>query len=791
MNKRRNFRYIKIKDEEPKKSKKRSKSRISRNIGHALTVIGTTISSMLLILVIMMCIVVTVITVYILDFADTGYDTNLRDTAMKYTSMIYGYDADGKEVELKRLVLDENRVWVDYHNISPNIINAVIATEDKRFYEHQGVDWKRTVFALVTDVFSSSDMRQGGSTITQQLIKNITADDEQTWERKLREIFRALSLEEKHSKIDIIEGYLNRIGFGSWYYGIGAASQYYFGKDAKDVDIAEAAILAGVIQNPNMHSPYINLSSCKERQLYALKNMYEQGYINTKEYESACVEQVKFTYVIKGDDFGYIDPRSIETDEPEEENPEEEDPSDEDDDGYEAYRWNEYEVSQDWYVDAAIDQVIKDYAELKGVTYTSARKEIYNGGYKIYVNENLEIQKMVEDIYRDPMSVVTYYDKDAKKEDLLQCAFVMMDYSGSVIAMAGGLGDKPGDNCFNRVTQALRPPGSTMKPLAAYSTAIQANLITYSTMLPDKGIARPNDSGNGVKIWPENFGGVGGEGSLMPVWLALRESYNTIAIRVTQMLTVPVCYNHLIQDLGFTTLVEQDMDFSPVTLGAFTNGVKLMELAAAYQPIGNGGIYYEPKLYSKVVDSKNNIILQQDFYGTQALDSDAAWITNRMMRTVVTSPTTAGRFANLPNVEVIGKTGTSNDRHNLLFVGCTPNYIGIVWMGYDENNHTIANSDTNHVYPAQVWRRIMEQVEDTTVVNKFTPDTNVVERKYCTETGLLASSNCTTTDIGYYRKENTPTFCSGKHIDEVDKIKAEWAIIDYENEQKVLDSLHY
>ncbi len=781
MNKRRSFRYIKIKDDEPKKPKKREKGKVSRNIGHALTVVGTTISSMLLIFVIMMCIVVTVITVYILDFADNGYDANLRNVEMQYTTMVYAYDENGSEVELTRLYEKTNRIWVDYEDISPHVVNAVVSTEDKRFYEHKGVDWRRTVYALAADVLNLEGAGQGGSTITQQLIKNLTEDDEQTWERKLREIFRALSLEEKYTKVDIIESYLNAIWFGHRVNGIGAAAEFYFGKEAKDLDIAEAAIIAGLIRNPNMRSPYLDLENCKYWQEYALRNMYEQGYINTKEYESAKVEKVRFRDTVYGDAFGYVDPRSIQPDEPDE-------PVEEEQEETEAYRWNEYEISQNWYVDAALEQVFSDYAELKGITYTSAKREIYNGGYRIYINEDMAIQEFVEEKFRDPYLVVPYYDTAAQADDLLQSAFVLMDYTGTVIAVAGGLGDKPGDFCFNRATQATRAPGSTMKPISAYSTAVQNNLITYSTMLPDKGITILNDNLE-PESWPTNFNFAGNDGSLMPVWEAVRESRNTIAVRVAQLLTPEVCYNQLTQNLGLTTLVESDIAYSPITLGALTNGVKLVELAAAYQIFGNGGVYYEPKFYSRVIDSKNNVILEQNFYGTQAIDSDAAWVTNRMLRTVITTTTGSGQYANLENVEVIGKTGTSNDDLNLLFVGCTPNYIGVVWMGYDKNNHFVYNGDGTHRYGSQIWYDLMSEIEDTSQVSKFTPDGTVIERRFCTETGLIASAKCTHTDIGYYRKSNIPMYCSGNHEAEVKKIQDKWKQYDEEKNKEIQDYL--
>ena len=312
------FHYIKIKDEPKKKTDPRKKQRIMKNIGHALTIVGTTLSSMLLIIVVMLCIVVTIIVVYILNFADNGFDANLREAEMKYTTIVYAYDSEGHEVEITRLASEQNRIWTNYEDISPNLINAVVSTEDKRFWDHKGVDWRRTVFALGADVLNLSRAGQGGSTITQQLVKNITGDDKQNWERKLREIFRAMSLEEKYTKIDILESYLNRIWLGGMVYGVGAASQYYFGKDAKDLDIAESAIIAGMIRNPYMRSPYVDLQNCKDNQIYALQNMYEQGYISLREYEDAKVEQVKFARTVYGDAFGYVDPNSVEPGNPDE-----------------------------------------------------------------------------------------------------------------------------------------------------------------------------------------------------------------------------------------------------------------------------------------------------------------------------------------------------------------------------------------------------------------------------------------------------------------------------------------
>lgn len=775
------IKYIKIKDEEQRRPKKKKKNKVLKNIGSALTIVGTTFSAMLLVIVVMMCIVVTVLTVYVLDFADNSYDANLRDVEMKYTSFVYAIDDNGNEIELKRLAADENRIWVDYEDMSPYLINAVTAVEDERFYEHKGVDWKRTVYALGADVLNLEGAGQGGSTITQQLIKNITGDDEATWERKLREIFRALSIEEKYTKIDIIESYLNRIWFGGMVYGVGAASAYYFDKEAADLTIAEAAVLAGMIRSPGSYGPYANLEKCKERQKYALAHMYEQGLINTQEYEAAVDnrETVYFAKPVYGDYFGYTDERTLNVDNDDEDIIIEED---DEDIGYVPYKWNgDYEVTQNWYVDAAIDQVINDYADEKGITYTSARNEIYNGGYKIYVNMDIEMQEELERKYRDPYTALSKYDPNAKKEDLLQSAFVIMDYSGTVLALVGGLGEKEGDGTFNRATQAIRPPGSTMKPIAVYSPAIENNLITYSSMIPNMGIYVPNDETddpNDLKRWPRNYGDLVGDGTLYPAWYAVRKSTNTVAVRIGQMLGLQTSYNQLTQNLGFTTVLPSDLAYSPINLGAMTEGVHLVELCAAYQIFGNGGYYYEPMLYSRVEDSKGNNILEQDFYGTQAISSDTAYITNRMMKTVITDTSGTGPQAQLPNVEVVGKTGTSNYESNLLFVGCTPDYVGAAWVGYDDNRK-IEKGDGWRALAA-IWKTVMQDVQDCSVVTKFTPDVDVIERKYCTQTGYLATNKCKDTEVGYYRRTNLPQYCTGDHKEIIEELTS---IIKEEDEQ--------
>lgn len=289
-------------------------------------------------------------------------------------------------------------------------------------------------------------------------------------------------------------------------------------------------------------------------------------------------------------------------------------------------------------------------------------------------------------------------------------------------------------------------------------------------MIPDKGVMLPG----ATDLWPTNVEGYT-TGTLFPAWKAVQASTNTVAVRVARLVTVPVLFNQLQSNLEISTLVPgDDEQLSPIPLGALTDGVKLVELAAAYQMFGNGGVYYSPKMYSKVLDNKDKVILEQNFYGNQAISSDTAWVTNRMLRTVVQG-TSSAAHANLTNVEVIGKTGTSNDDKNLMFVGLTPNYVAVAWIGVDDGTELKAY---NNKFPAQIWHDVMVDIEDTSTAQKFTPDSSVKELRYCVETGLLASSDCKDTNIGYYRQSNLPKFCSGDHEKEKEKILADWDAID-------------
>ena len=793
MNNDRKVKYVKI-GEEPAPSRRTArrsapeKVTVGRVLLKSAGVIGTTLAAMALIIVIAMCIVVTGLALYITQFAETDFDVSLEDAELNTSSFVYAYDANGDEVMIKQLSSDQNRVLIKLEDLPNHVIYAFIAVEDARFFDHDGVDWKRTV-AVTAEMFLRGGT-DGGSTITQQLVRDITGDKEVTIGRKLREIFRALEMEKKYTKSDILESYLNRIGFGGTSYGIASASLRYFDKTPDKLTIAEAAILAGIVRSPTAWNPYSDLKSCKGRQTEVLQRMYEQGYISTQEYEDALVEQVHFRLPVYGDYFGYVDERYNEYYGIQDENDDDDDLYYEnvsweelgiEESNYEPYKWNgDYVVSQNWYVDAAIDQIVNDLAELRGITKDAARTLFYKGGFKAYLNMDIEMQNKVEEVFRDPLNVLRWYDEnETDSKNLIQGSFVIMNYSGSVLALVGGIGEKEGDACFNRATQDTQMIGSTIKPLSIYSLAIEKNLITYSTELKDisgkipvEAMGTDNeytaedgyDPTDNTIRWPHNFQEYGfGSGLYWPAWYAVQKSMNTIAVNVMSKVGLQNAYTHLTEKLHFTLDPVNDMAYSPLALGAFTDGITLVTLAAAYAIMGNGGLYYEPYLYSKVVDSDGRIVLSQNVVGESVISPDTAWITNRLMRTVITDNTGGtGRNADLGDIEVVGKTGTANDSSAYAFVGLTPNYVACFRISRD-NHKEIPQQNGGWETLAVVWHRVMEPVTEGEGPQSFTPNNDVVVLNYCIETGLIATDNCPSTEIGYYRKSHIPISCDSKH----------------------------
>ncbi len=819
MNNDKKVKYVKIGDEPITKEKKKKRSyssdekiTVGKVILKTLGIIGTTISAMVLVVIIAMCIVVTGLALYVTQFAETDFDVSLEDAELNSSSFLYGYDSEGNEVQIKQLSSDENRVLIKLEDLPKHVINAFISAEDARFLDHDGVDWKRTVAVTVRMVVSGGT--EGGSTITQQLVRDITGDKEVSIGRKLREVFRALELEKKYSKTDILESYLNRIGFGGTSYGIASASAQYFDKTPDKLTVAEAAVLAGIIRSPSNYNPYANLSKTREKQLRCLDNMYKYGYLTTAEYKSAVNEQVRFRLPVKGDDFGYVDERyneyyGIQEDgelsDPYYENVSWEELGVTESEAYIPYTWNgDYEVNQNWYVDAAINQIVNDLAALKGVSPSAARTLFYKGGYKAYLNMDMDLQNRLEEMFRDPdlaLKVVptepvidlpetVENEIEVYKKDLIQGAFIITNYSGTVLALVGGIGEKEGNDCFNRATMDPQTIGSTIKPLSVYSLAVENNFITYSTMLKDMsgkvpagalgedyGTAGFNPADNTTR-WPHNFEETGfGDGEYHPAWYAVQQSKNTMAVYTLSLVGLQTAFNHLTEKLHFDLDPVNDMSWAPLALGQFTEGIDLLTLAAAYSMIGNGGLYYHPYLYSKVVDSDGRIVLSQNVVGERIISDDTAYITNRLMKAVIDDDNGNGSYARLPNIEVVGKTGTANDETTRTFVGLTPEYVATYRICRDNHNKLYQRGDVWEVAPI-VWGTVMGEITADSAQQTFEKPDSVLEMAYCTKSGFIAGENCKETKIGYYRISNYPKVCDGDNDHDFEYFEKNYGVID-------------
>ncbi len=645
------------------------------------------------------------------------------------TTIIYAYDESNKPVELVRVHGSENRVWVERENMSEWLGKAFVALEDKRFEKHGGVDWIRTIGGV-----TKSRFQQGGSTITQQLIKNLTGENGRTINRKYNEILSALNLEKYYDKPTILEAYLNTIYLGEGCYGVKTASEKYFGKDVKDLNLAECACLAAITQSPGVYDPLVypinekanekQAMSLKERQAMCLKMMFEQEMITKEQYEEAVNYKLIFT---NSDD--YV-------------------PSDE---MLEKERNNDNEI-WNYYVDYVISSVIKD---LKAAGYSNyeATRMIYSGGLRIYTAVDLKIQDIVDDVYTHRKSFPTEAVKDAK--DASQSAITIMDYNGRVVAICGGAGEKTENRSNNRAVSAVRQPGSSIKPLTIYAPAIEENFITWSSIIKNYGIAW--DGG----IWPKNYGGdPGSPNSYVTAQYALSISYNTVPAQILMMMGFEKSYGYLKDTFHVTTFRNEDRYTpSPLATGGSAGGATTLEMAAAFATFGNGGKYYKPYCYYEVTDSSGeNIILKSGSEPEQAISPETSYIMNQMLRTVFTGAAGTAKGYGVKGFTTFGKTGTTTDNFDRWCVAGTPYYIAAVWFGYDYNKQIMASGS-----PAgRIFKTIMDEVHEGLADKSFDQFSDkVVQRTYCTRTGLLASSSCGSTATGWYKMSNLPAMCAG------------------------------
>lgn len=647
--------------------------------------------------------------VYIFRLSSDAIDYDITATKLHLTSVIYVNDENGNPQEYDSFHSTENRLWVDFSDIPDDMKNAMIAIEDKRFWDHNGVDWVRTGGAVISLITGKDSY--GGSTLTQQLIKNLTDDNEVSLTRKLREIFRALNFEQRYSKDEIIEAYLNVVNFGNGCRGVQSAANTYFDKDINECSTAECAAIAGITQNPSAYNPLIYPENNKIRREVVLSEMHNQGMLSDDEYNQAMEESSNMTFTNSGS-------------------------NGEDSDNKSEFR--------SWYIDTLYSDIHRDLMERLGMGESAATDMILTQGLKIYCAMDKSAQEIAEGVAKD--SSVIPNDED------LQLGYFMMDYSGRVLAIVGGKGEKQGDLIFNMATDAVRQPGSTIKPIGVYAPAIDLGILNYSSIVKDEPITTINGS-----AWPKNsYGSYRGN---ITVQNALQNSSNAAAVQALASLTPQKSADFLKNKLHFTTLEPEDAQgYSAYATGGMTRGVTVREMTASFQIFGNGGRYYKPYTYFKVIDRNGKVLLDNENQApTQAISSQTATIMNRLLRTVITSGT--GTPANISGWDIFGKTGTTDDNYDSWFIGGSPYAIAGTWIGYK-----IPESVPYYTAARNIWRTAMSRYLSDKTVKDFDFDTSVKTATYCEITGRIADTDiCGPKQTGYYAPNNMPGGCGGNH----------------------------
>ena len=743
--------------------------------------------------------------------ADDGETLDLDNQKNRQTSIIY--DINGNEYA--SLSHNENRIWRELSAMPENLQNAVIAIEDKNFRTEPGINLKGTIGAAL-NAFTGNRIwgtNRGASTLEQQLIKNLTGDNEQDNMRKVREIFRALGLDNKYSKETILEAYLNTIPLTGIIHGMEAGSIEYFGKHVEDLTLAECATLASITKNPTKYNPATNPEELIKRRNHVLYEMYTQGYITETEFNAAKAETVTLT-------------EKTSTTE-------------------NATRSS----SNSWFTDALYTQLLSQLQEDLNYTADEAKELIFSGGLRIYSTVDPTVQAGVEKtmyneddlipalwheepvclrdypadssswdevqyddatglpitkdgyavygqeaipVYADEegttLKMGTSTDPDYPNDTTVylcvyekvrtQAAMAIVDYSGNILGIGGGIGEKKYDLGFNRATSPHQT-GSTMKPIGAYALALDYKLINYSSQILDSpyysaedkkvlkdqyiGVMSPfseaaQSRSDVWRAWPTNYGGVGGQGNPMLVYDALQQSYNTVAVWVGDMVGVDYLYNFVHDTLECSYIsAENDMDLGPLVLGSQSSGLTVVQLAGAYTMF-NTGTFTTPHYYTEITDYQGNMILDNNKYinTTQAISADTAYIMNRMMWNVLHSRKGTA-YGKAPDGEMdsVAKTGTTSNYKDYTFAGLTPYYVTAIWWGCDRPTEmdTLGKAGKNASPIQFAWKALMEDLQADLPVKEFAKGENVVEKHFDTSTGAIISGGGS---VGYYTEDNLP-----------------------------------
>lgn len=701
------------------------------------------------------------------------------------------YDAKGNEIT-KLVAANSNRSYEKMDMIPQDLADAFVAIEDERFYSHNGIDIKAIMRAGVEVIKSKGKLSQGGSTITQQLIKNNVFDNWtnestiQKIKRKIQEQYLAIDLEKKMSKEDILEAYMNTINLGQNTLGVKAAASRYFNKQTYQLTLSECAVIAAITQNPSKYNPISHPEENVKRRGDVLEKMLEQGYITQAEYDEAMADDVYSRIATVNEE---TENNSVYT----------------------------------YFVDEVTEQVTQDLMEIKGFNETQAYRLVYSGGLSIYTTQDPDIQAICDEVYENEenypsntkwylnyvltiekangekenhstemfkayykqqipsfnllysskedayAAIEAYKDAVMEEDDKVdgeritltpqpQVSITIEDQStGYVVAMVGGRGTKEASRTLNRATNTTRQPGSTFKVLSTYAPALDSAGLTLADVQNDA----PYNYTNGRPVnnwWGSNYRG------LLSLRYGIAQSANIVAVKTLTQISPQLGFDYL-QDFGFTTLVDKRVESNgtvvsdigqPLALGGITDGVTNMELNAAYAAIANKGNYIKPKLYTKIVDHDGNVLIDNtNPESTQVIKESTAWLLTSAMVDVVTSGT--GGSVNFGNMAIAGKTGTTSDYKDVWFSGFTPYYTATTWTGYD-NNVSMTSSEEKNL-SKKMWKAVMSRIHENLEYKSFPMASGIVTATVCSKSGKLpiagVCDGCTKTE--YFAEGTVPT----------------------------------
>ncbi len=648
------------------------------------------------------------------QFEDPELDALFANRQLAQTTEIYAIDPDTDEYELiTEVYLDENREWVNYEDMPKCLIDALVAIEDERFWSHNGVDWKRTAGAVVKYIAGVDDF--GGSTITQQLIKNITGDNDYSWQRKAKEILRALYIEKRYDKDEILEYYLNTVYFNYRAYGVGVACEMYFDKSVTDINAAEAASLVSIVQMPNLYEPYYNPDNNAARKELVLEKMLELGTLTQEEFEYFRDYHISFN------------PKGMEM---------------------------QYETNNSYYVDQVINDVIADLAEQMDITEDAAEIYFYSAGLKVYTCLDQQVQDILDYYFIEDES---WWPEADTEEQYQSAMYIMNPYTGQVMGMAGGRGEKT-QRGLNRATQSPRQTGSAIKPLSVYAPGIEEGVITLGSIVDDVPLTFM-----GSNPYPQNvsrtFLG------LTDMYTAIRQSLNATPSQILQQLTYETPYEYLTERLHFQHLSEDDIGVAAMAMGGMSRGATVAEMVAGYAALANKGVYTEPITYTKVESANGKVLIEKVPETNQAFSEETAWL----MQDLLVDSVRNG-FASMDlGLTLAGKTGTTDNNVDKWYMCYSEFFAAGIWVGFDENNQSLDNAGVLSTISRYAFQYVMEDIVEIKGWEggelSEMPDT-IVRGSYCKDCGGAPTANCSLDPRGsrigstYYKEGTTPSACT-------------------------------